>query len=381
MSHDASAAIQVTEEQENSAGWKTRIGAFFALAGVVGAVAFVLHTAWFALHDSFVAPIALSPESEVVITMNLRVRQLLAEEANEKAEMERLDVELPAGAKAIARLESLLRESGETLRFVEALSSEQAKVGDKDLQVLVNRDRALDGMTAKQEQFVEELRRDMEAGLVSRAEYLKEAQSLSRMRLGSIDNERARLTTSLLLNEARMTRAGLKPGRGAPRTPAAIESHHTAVRLELELLKLEAEQRALEAKRRAVVAGLAQIDELKRQMSSRPIYRAIQSRMDVAFVPYDQLAGVQVGSSVYECVWGLFACKRVGSVTEVLPGEVAMPDPWGAQARGQYAIMDLAEVEASQSTVLRVRPTGGRETVPARHELSDTPVLSAVNGP
>ena len=46
-------------------------------------------------------------------------------------------------------------------------------------------------------------------------------------------------------------------------------------------------------------------------------------------------------------------------MTEILPGEVIVPDPWGSMARGQYAVMELQDQHAAQSKTLRVRPAGG----------------------
>jgi hypothetical protein len=47
-------------------------------------------------------------------------------------------------------------------------------------------------------------------------------------------------------------------------------------------------------------------------------------------------------------------------VTEVLPGEVIVPDPWGSLARGQYAVIELDDQHAAQSKTLRVRAPGAR---------------------
>jgi hypothetical protein len=63
-------------------------------------------------------------------------------------------------------------------------------------------------------------------------------------------------------------------------------------------------------------------------------------------------------------VWGVFACKPVGTITEIVPGEVILPDPWGNPARGQYAVLDLSNHDAAKSKVLRVR-RGASEPIPA----------------
>jgi hypothetical protein len=77
-------------------------------------------------------------------------------------------------------------------------------------------------------------------------------------------------------------------------------------------------------------------------------------------VPYTQIEGVRTGAPVFHCaVWGVFACRHVGKVDQLLPGEVAMQDPWGTPMRGQYALLDLFQPDAAQSKVLRVREPAG----------------------
>ena len=96
--------------------------------------------------------------------------------------------------------------------------------------------------------------------------------------------------------------------------------------------------------------------EMLAELESRPLYRAIEESVDVAFVPYDQLDGVQPGGRVLSCLWGVILCEEVGEVTEVLAGEVATLDPWGEPARGQYAILDLDDPAAVRARSLRIRP-------------------------
>jgi hypothetical protein len=78
----------------------------------------------------------------------------------------------------------------------------------------------------------------------------------------------------------------------------------------------------------------------------------------VAFVPYTQLDGVAPGAQVLECTLAFFACRTVGAVLEVVPGEVMLSDPWGNPARGQYAVLDLHDHASARSKSLRVRSAG-----------------------
>jgi hypothetical protein len=153
--------------------------------------------------------------------------------------------------------------------------------------------------------------------------------------------------------------------------PEELVWQEQTVRLELELLRVEAERRGKLAQKRALTERLATIDQLASEMRARPIFQAVERSLDLAFVPYTQMKGVEKGAAVYSCVWGLFFCENVGQIAEVVPGEVILPDPWGNQSRGQYAVLKLSDKAAARAKVLRVRPgvaAGARpaETTPQR---------------
>jgi hypothetical protein len=98
----------------------------------------------------------------------------------------------------------------------------------------------------------------------------------------------------------------------------------------------------------------------------------VSRSLDVAFVPYTQIDGVAPGAPVYSCIWGLFLCKPVGTVAELVPGEVILPDPWGNQARGQYAVLDLHDRGSAKARTLRVRHgRDSRRAVVERPQLTE----------
>ena len=130
-------------------------------------------------------------------------------------------------------------------------------------------------------------------------------------------------------------------------------------------MRLESEHRAKLFEQKLLTEKMAMLDGLDAQLKTRPAYRASQHSMDVAFVPYTQMDGVHEGAVVHECIWGIFHCKAVGEVTELVPGEVVLPDPWGNQARGQYAVLKLTDHESAKAKTLRVR-TGATSSAEAK---------------
>ena len=94
---------------------------------------------------------------------------------------------------------------------------------------------------------------------------------------------------------------------------------------------------------------------LLEEFKTRPLFRAVDTEVDVVFVPYTQLDGISRGSRVIACSLLLVGCRDVGTIRELIAGEVVTQDPWGNLMRGQYAVLDLTEPAAVRQKVLRVR--------------------------
>jgi len=142
--------------------------------------------------------------------------------------------------------------------------------------------------------------------------------------------------------------------------PERVQLHTQQIKIELDLLELEAETRAQDTQLQNATRRLAQLEELVAQIKTRPVFRAIEGEQDIAFVAHSQLSGVGTGASVLKCsLLGLFFCTKVGSVSELLSGEVTVHDAWGAPKRGQYAVLRLTDRSAAHAHMLHVRPAPG----------------------
>jgi len=336
----------------------TRIASFAALCGVVGAFGYIANTVYRVATDGFVAPIILSPDSDMVIQSKLSMSQLLAEKLRITSKKEAIEGEIQGADEALAELSALHTATSKALEWSSSITSTQAAAGVQDQRALASQQQTLSKMLTDGESFVERMKKDLEAGLVSKVEYEKERQSLNQLRVAAIENERAQIATSAQLSVVRLAQNALGAG-GKPRvaTPEMISQQDQLVRVRCEMIRLQAERRSKVSERRSIDDELAKLDELLAQLKARPIFRAIEANTNVAFIPYSQIEGVRAGTTIYDCVWGVFACKPVGQIAELLPGEAIVPDPWGSPARGQYAIMDLKVAQAAQSKVLRVRPS------------------------
>jgi len=339
----------------------TRLFSLGALCGALAATAWVGSTVYHVATDGFVAPIILSPDSDMVIQSKLSMGQLLAEKHRITATQEGIEAEIEAGEKAITQLKALHEASSRALEFTTVLTQQQVSAGNQYRSALIGQRAMFEKMIGDEEAFTARMKKDLEAGLVSKTDFARQVQSLNQVRLASLENERARIVSDAQIGQARLTQQALRQAgnKAGISTPEMLMQQDQLVRVTCELLRLEAEHRAKTAERRHIEEEIVKIDQLLAQLNARPIFRAIEAKTNVAFVPYTQIEGVKAGVGVYDCIWGVFACKKVGTVAELLPGEAIVQDPWGSPARGQYAIMDLADPRAAMSKTLRVRPASG----------------------
>jgi hypothetical protein len=347
-----------TNEPKPRSSMTTRLLSFAALCGAVGAIGCVASTVYHVATDGFVAPIILSPDSDMVIQSKLSMSQLLAEKMRITAKRDAIDAESQAADDSLAELRSLYAASSKSLEWTSSLTATQAAAGAQDQRTLARQRATLAQMVTDEEGFLDQMKKDLDAGLVSKAEYARQLHALNQLRVASLENERAHIASAVSLNQVHLTQRAIGGSGARMATPEMLAQQDQLVRVRCEMIRIGAERRAKLAERRTLEEELSKLDELIGQLKSRPIFRAIEANTNIAFVPYTQIKGVRAGTPIYDCVWGVFACTSVGHVAELLPGEATVQDPWGSPARGQFAIMDLDDTKAAQAKTLRVRPSG-----------------------
>lgn len=344
----------------------SRIVSLVALCATVSGLGYLAKNAYHIATDSFVVPVVLSPDSDLVIQSTLSRAALLSERMKITSQREQNEAELYAAEEAIEQLKALQASVQKSLDWTTVVTRSQASADTNELAIIRRHRTVLDSMLAAQELVVARAKKDYEAGLLQNSEYTREQNALGPMRVAILENDRAMLLAQTQMDHVLLTRQAMNADHGGARmtTPEMLSQQDQLVRIKCDLLKLEAERRTKNAERRHIDEEAGKLDELIAQLNKRPIFRAIDASTNVAFIPYTQIDGVSSGGKVYECVLGVFSCTQVGRVTEVLPGEVIVPDPWGSPARGVYAVIALDDQHAAQSKTLRVRPSGVKTTVP-----------------
>jgi hypothetical protein len=105
--------------------------------------------------------------------------------------------------------------------------------------------------------------------------------------------------------------------------------------------------------RKSAQAALERQDEIIHGIQQSAYLRATSEKQTTALVPYENLKGVKPGTKVYGCAFQMVWCRQVGSVLEVLPGEITFKHPKrDATMRGQLVQLQMVVPEAASSSVL-----------------------------
>jgi hypothetical protein len=128
------------------------------------------------------------------------------------------------------------------------------------------------------------------------------------------------------------------------------------IKQEYEASRLET-QRAIE-NRDMLKSALVREDKLLEALKNSSYLKAMADGANVAFVPYGNLSNAKKGAPLYGCAMTMMFCKKVGTVLDVLPGEVQFKHPnRDKQLRGQMIELKLDNPSDATDDVLFV---GGR---------------------
>ncbi|HEY8143418.1 MAG TPA: hypothetical protein VIG06_12135, partial [Kofleriaceae bacterium] len=321
---------------------------------VVVLVGYIATSVFYMVSDSWIEPMVVSPTDERVLTLksqlaeksNLRDQVALELQHTERfiASQQEFQAEFVKAVKAD------LAERKTTLRRLKSLASGYA--GERSRIRKSNREFA--------KQSKSQMHKEYAARLIDRSEYLQGAFQLGQIATSSLSLAERQVEfetrASEIDGEARALEAMLS--QKAAGDEGSLSYEVLKVKQEYDSSRLET-QKAIES-RAALKESLARYDAILITIKRSPYLRAADHSANVAFVPYSNLDDVKVGSSVYACALEMIICHEVGSVRELLPGEVTYKHPFREKdLRGQMVDLDLDDDErdAVAKSVLFV---GGR---------------------
>jgi hypothetical protein len=320
---------------------------------VVVLVGYLVSTIFYFLSSSWIAPVAVSASDEKVVT----ARSSLLAQLDQR---DRTAAELAQTERVIAAHEAFQRE------FATAIQ------GDRDgRKAALDQVRALAASAAATRSSIrsttnayaattqDRMAKELEAGLIDRNTALAGKYQIAQIAGANLSiAERQAEYEARATELASQTRAleAIVSGKSGAGTLSydvlRIKREYDASRLEL--AKARADRDVLRA---SLVRQNQTIDDVKQGA----YLRALDDHASVALVPYANLEGVEPGAPVYACRLGFVVCRNVGSVLEVLRGEISFKHPRrDAMVRGQMVELRLDDAAAAQGDVLFVggRPLG-----------------------
>ena len=288
---------------------------------VVVLVGYITTTAFFYVSDSWVVPMAVTPNDEKVVSLEAQV-------STQQDQRDRIADELNQAERAIVAQQEFQAEFAKAIRG-DLENRKQALARIKNLAntaagtraAISSQNRAYAGAARKR------MREEYAAGLIDRDTMLSGKFQLAQISSSnlSLAERQAEFETRAAELEA-TTRSLDKILQNAEDTGDAGLSYEVLqIKQQYDTSRLEL-AKAIE-QRDSLKASLARQDKVLANLRGSAYLRAIHDQATVAFVPYGNLAGVKAGEPLYKCKLTMIVCFHVGEVLAVVPGEVQFRHP------------------------------------------------------
>ncbi len=314
---------------------------------VIVLLGYIATTVFFFLSHSWIVPTVISPTDEKVValqgemTNQLNARDKLAndladadravaaEQSFQIAYAKAIKTDLDGRQAALARVQALAVSAAATRRHIHEANNAFA---------VASRDR---------------MATELQAGLIDRDQALA-----GKFQLAQISGANLNLAE----RQAEYETQARDLGDATRSLDALLDNKNSDTALSYDVLKIkrdyDASRLALakaQESRATIAAALARQDALIASLGQSAYLRAIADKAVVAVVPYDNLGGLERGKPLYGCKLGMVFCHQVGSVLEVLPGEVSFKHPHrDKELRGRMIEVRMTDDDASQDDVLFV---------------------------
>jgi hypothetical protein len=326
---------------------------------VLGLVSYLATNLFYLASSSWVTPAVISPTDERILQLNAR----LAEQATQRDKLVADRALIAANLADVERIIAMDEQFQESFRRAVGADAADRRAQLRKLQALASEyfdarkeigraNRAYAGMSRQRNEAMKK------AGLLDEEGYLTGNYQLSQMAHSNLElAERAvdlDTRTATLAREAQSLAATVDGARDAAVSYDALRLRQEYQRASLELDKARDTKRALAEGLAAADRSIARYDRLLKSIQEAPLLAAADGRLTVVLVPYDNLGAIKPGGPLYSCMLGFVACRKVGQVRSVLPGEMEVRHPLhgGQQLRGQAVEVQLSDAAAAGENVL-----------------------------
>lgn len=317
------------------------------------ALAYAAVTLFYTVNTSWTAPLVISRTHEKIL-------RLTAEVVRTRQAADSLE----AAAAALTRESDSIREQEQVLQgLVTSTSHAAAQQRDADLQLamkMAQLDRAKQADIAKTRQVLadiapleEAIKRDLQAGLVTRDDAAKMRATLNTYKTSATDATVAGVTLERQLSDLQRSARTLAGGPALMPQAVDVLARVAAFRMQLEEARLKRQQNTLEIEAKQREAQ--QLRAIIATLTDSPYYRVTQSEVPLsfAFVPYENEAAARPGQPVFDCLLHLVVCRQAGTVLRVHHDEERAQHPlFRVDTRGFLVELNLTDPQAAKSRVL-----------------------------
>jgi hypothetical protein len=313
-------------------------------------VGYIVTTAFFYVSNSWVVPMAVSASDEKVVSLQ---QQLAAQQTSR----DRTATDLQQAERAIAVQQEFQSE------FEKAIKSDldgrkaalermhQLASAASSTRTAIRRSNNAYA-NASQRQMAQEWR----AGLIDRQQMLAGKFQVAQISTSNLTLAERQAEYETRAADLEAQTRSLEALLANTSQQGALSYDVLKIKQDYEASRLET-QKAIET-RDMLKLALEREEKLLKSLQSSSYLRALSDHAQVAFVPYGNLTKVEKGQGLYACKLGMVICHKVGTVLEVLPGEVQFKHPHkDKQLRGQMVELKLDDNSAAEDDVLFV---GGR---------------------
>lgn len=305
---------------------------------VVVLIGYITSTGFYFLNHSWVTPIAVSASDDKVVALQ-------AELAAQQNQRDKLVDEVAQADLAIAAEQAFELEYARAIKH--DLEGRESALG---------RVRVLAGAAAAARRHIrqsneayaaasqQKLATDYAAGLIDRHDMLAGKYQVAQIASSNL---------SLAERQAEFEERASELATETKSLDAILGNKTASVTLSYDVLKIKRDYETSKLElakelhhRTTLEAARVRQDKIVASVKSSAYLRALEDHSTIAFVPYGNLDKIGKGTALYACRLGMVMCRSVGTVLEVLPGEVTFKHPKrDKQLRGQMVELRLDEHE------------------------------------
>jgi hypothetical protein len=326
--------------------------------GILSLIVFVLvgyiaTNAFFYLNKSWVTPVVLSANDDKVVGLQSQ----LAQQLNER---ERLVAEFEQAERAVKAEQTFQLQFAKAIKYdAQGRRAALGKVQQLAASAAATRNqiRATNGDYSNQ--TVSRMEGDYKLGLINRDSMMAGKYQLAQISSANLSLAERQAEFDVRAAELSSQTQSLDALLSDKSQTAALSYDVLKIARDYETSKLALARET--SNRERLKSAIQRQETIIKGVTSSAYMKAVADNATVALVPYANMKNVEAGSSLYACRVSMIICREVGTVKEILPGEVNVKHPnKESMVRGRMISMQMTEPQAAQDEVLFVggKPLG-----------------------